>query len=244
MRRPGARRAKRGRPYDPNARRHQTTRAGRRGEVDRGSSRLREKKRAATSREDVEMTPAGVLYGFGHIDNVQYSALGWITHLLRRIACSFGRDASPSGVWAALLAAASRTPPGALPIIGDYGAHLAIALTMAHLDGNGNFTSTFVVNEPTPGSTTGERTLVTGSVVGTYTVNCDGTGVITRFAKTPSGVLPPAVSDFVITRAVQSQSEGGVLIATELVDAQRTPGFIVPGGTFLTRTYTRLSDRP
>ena len=133
---------------------------------------------------------------------------------------------------------------GSYAIIGDYGAHLAIALTMAHLDGNGNFTSTFVVNEPTPGSTTGERTLVTGSVVGTYTVNCDGTGVITRFAKTPSGVLPPAVSDFVITRAVQSQSEGGVLIATELVDAQRTPGFIVPGGTFLTRTYTRLSDRP
>jgi hypothetical protein len=69
----------------------------------------------ATSREDIEMTPAGVLYGFGHIDNAQYSALGWVTQLLRWIGRSFGRDASPSGVWAALLAAASRTPPGDYP---------------------------------------------------------------------------------------------------------------------------------
>lgn len=130
---------------------------------------------------------------------------------------------------------------GSYAIIGDYGAHLAIALVRAHLDGNGKFTSTFVVNEPTPGSTTGERTLVTGTVVGTYTVNCDGTGVVTRFVKTPTGVMGTADSDFVITRAVQGD---GLLIATELVDAQRTPSLIVPGGTFLTRTYTRLPDRP
>ena len=71
----------RGRPYNPNARRHQTTRAGRRGEIDRGSERLPAKKRAATSREDVEMTPAG----YRHLDNAQYSALGWVTQLLQRI---------------------------------------------------------------------------------------------------------------------------------------------------------------
>jgi len=104
---------RRGRPYNPNARRHQTTRAGRRGEVDRGSPRLRARKLALTTREDVEMTPAGILYGHGHLDNAQYSALGWVTALLRRIARSFGRDASPAGVWAAIVAAASRTPPGA-----------------------------------------------------------------------------------------------------------------------------------
>lgn len=36
-------------------------------------------------------------------------------------------------------------------IIGHYGAHIALALTRGNFDGNGNFTSTFVVNEPTPG---------------------------------------------------------------------------------------------
>jgi hypothetical protein len=96
------------------------------------------------------MTPAGVLYGFGHIDNAQYSALGWITHLLRRIACSFGRDASPSGVWAALLAAASRTPPGALPIIGDYGARDTLARICRRLDGSRDLVLELAAEGPMP----------------------------------------------------------------------------------------------
>jgi hypothetical protein len=131
---------------------------------------------------------------------------------------------------------------GSYTIIGHYGAHVAMGLNRTHLDGNGNFTSTFVINEPTPGSTTGARTLVTGSQTGTYTINCDGTGVITRDVQTSTGGIATVVSDFVITRALQSQSEDGVLIATELVDAQRTPSFIVAGGIFLTRSYTRLPD--
>jgi hypothetical protein len=106
---------RRGRPYNPHARRHQTTRAGRRGERDLGAVWLRAKKRAATGREDVEMTPAGVLYGQGHLDNAQYSALGWVTQLLQRIARSFGQGMSPVGVWAAIIAAASRTAPGMPP---------------------------------------------------------------------------------------------------------------------------------
>ena len=131
---------------------------------------------------------------------------------------------------------------GSYGIIGDYGPHLAIALSRGYFDGKGNFNATFVVNEPTAGSTTGARTLVTGSQVGTYTVNCDGTGVITRVVTLSSGTTQTVVSDFIITRAVHTHSENEVLIATGLVDAQRTPSFIVPGGVFLTRTYTRLPD--
>ncbi len=52
---------------------------------------------------------------------------------------------------------------GSFGIIGHYGAHLAIALTRGNFDGKGNFTATFVVNEPTPGSTTGARMVITGS---------------------------------------------------------------------------------
>jgi hypothetical protein len=111
---------------------------------------LRAKKRVATSREDVEMTPAGVLYGFGHLDNAQYSALGWVTQLLRRIARSFGRDASPSGVWAALLAAASRTPPSALPIIGDYGARDTLARICRRLDGSRDLVLELAEEGPMP----------------------------------------------------------------------------------------------
>lgn len=131
---------------------------------------------------------------------------------------------------------------GSFTIIGHYGAQVAIALTKASFDGKGNMTATFVVNEPTPGSTTGQRTLVNGSQTGTYTVNCDGTGVVNRFVTTSSGVTATVVSDFVITHAVRSPSEDGVLIATELKDAQRTPSAIVPGGIFLTRSYTRVPD--
>ncbi len=84
--------------------------------------------------------------------------------------------------------------------------------------------------------------VVTGSQTGTYTVNCDGTGVINRFVTVSTGVTGTVVSDFVITRAVQRRSEHEILIATELVDAQRTSSFIVLGGVFLTRSYTRLPD--
>ena len=96
------------------------------------------------------MTPAGVLYGFGHIDNAQYSALGWITLLLRRIARSFGRDASPAGVWAALLAAASRTPPSALAIIGDYGARDTLARICRRLDGSRDLVLELAAEGPMP----------------------------------------------------------------------------------------------
>ena len=127
---------RRGRPYNPNARRHQTTRAGRRGEIDRGSPRLRARKLALTTREDVELTAAGVLYGHGHLDNAQYSALGWVTALLRRIARSFGRGVSPAGIWNAILGALIKTTPGIEPIVGDQGARRALEHILRRLDGS------------------------------------------------------------------------------------------------------------
>ena len=67
---------------------------------------------------------------------------------------------------------------GAYAVVANYGANVAISLGTRIFDGQGNLTGAFIINEPTPGSTTGERTIVTGTQKGTYTVNCDGTGTI------------------------------------------------------------------
>jgi hypothetical protein len=125
---------------------------------------------------------------------------------------------------------------GSYSIIGTYGANIAIALAKRYVDGDGNLTGTFLVNEPTPGSTTGERTIVTGTQAGTVSVNCDGTGVVTRVL-TVAGVQTNQMDDFVITEA---KIKDGELIATTIVDATRTSSAIVPGGVFLRRTWTRV----
>ena len=125
---------------------------------------------------------------------------------------------------------------GSYSMIGTYGANVAIALAKRYVDREGNLTGAFLVNEPTPGSTTGARSIITGSQTGTISVNCDGTGVITRVL-TVGGVQTTQMDDFVITEATISDGE---LIATKVVDAQRTPSAIVAGGIFLTRTWTRV----
>src|ERR1700691_2810363 len=91
---------------------------------------------------------------------------------------------------------------GQYALIGTYGANVAIAFSMRYFDGNGNITATFLVNEPTAGSATGARTIVTGSQVGTYAVNCDGTGVITTMLATSTGVAATQMYDFIIHEAV------------------------------------------
>ena len=128
---------------------------------------------------------------------------------------------------------------GTYAIVGNYGSNVAIALGLRQLDGNGNLTGTFTVNEPTAGSTTGERTIVTGKQKGTYTVNCNGTGVITRIVTLADGSSATQMDDFIITGAIV---QGGQVFVTTLTDAQRVPSFVVPGGIFLTRSYTRLPD--
>ena len=127
---------------------------------------------------------------------------------------------------------------GNYAIVADYGANVATALAIRSYDGNGNLTGTFLVNGPTAGSTTGARTLTTGTKIGTYTVNCNGTGQFLRVLTTSAGSVTQ-VDDFVITGAMVV---GRHLIATSIKDAQETPSAIVPGGIFVTRTQTRLPD--
>jgi hypothetical protein len=129
---------------------------------------------------------------------------------------------------------------GTYTSIATYGANVALALGVRHFDGQGNLTGTFTLNAPDPTSTTGARKISTGTQAGTYTVNCDGTGVETRTATSSTGVIVTQLDDFVITEAIR-QEEGGFL-ATALEDAVRTPSALVPGGVFLFRHFTRRPD--
>lgn len=128
---------------------------------------------------------------------------------------------------------------GNYAVVGDYGANVALALGERTLDGKGNLTGTFTLNAPTAGSTTGARTITTGKQEGTYTVNCNGTGVITR-TLTSNGKQIMQEDDFVITGGKWID---GQLIATAIKDAQTTPSALVAGGIFVTRVWTRLPTR-
>jgi hypothetical protein len=128
---------------------------------------------------------------------------------------------------------------GNYTVIGTYGSNIAIALAKRYLDGKGNLSGAFIVNEPLAGSTTGARNIVSGTQAGTYTVNCDGTGVITRIV-TVGNTQTQQFDDFVITGATK---EDGHLVATSIADAQRTPSTIVAGGIFLTRVWTRIPSQ-
>ena len=129
---------------------------------------------------------------------------------------------------------------GSYAVLVNYGASVAIGLQTEVLDGKGNLTRTGVLNQPTVGSATGARTIGTVTSTGTYTVNCNGTGTITRVVTKPDGTTAPAVDDFVITEAVKVV--GRLAVATTIVDAQRDPSVILPGGVFVTRVHTRLPD--
>lgn len=125
---------------------------------------------------------------------------------------------------------------GSFAVIGSYGSNLAIALGIRYHDAYGKFKSTFINNQPATGSTTGARMLVNGINAGTYAINCDGSGVVTRVATLADGTTIPAFDDFVVTKG---EMRNGKLIANEIVDAQRIPSGSVPGGVFLSRKYTR-----
>jgi hypothetical protein len=101
-------------------------------------------------------------------------------------------------------------------------------------------TATFTLNAPDLTSTTGARKIITGTQVGTYTVNCDGTGVETRTLTSSTGVVTTQVDDFLITQAVRREDNG--FLATGLEDMVRVPSALVPGGLFVFRSYTRRPD--
>ncbi len=134
---------------------------------------------------------------------------------------------------------------GSYSAIANYGSYVAVAFGTRIYDGNGNFTGSYILNAPTTGSTTGARTITTGTQVGTYTVNCNGTGVVTRTLTSSTGVVTNQSDDFIITGATMvGDWVGGNMVglATNIADAQETPSALVPGGLFVTRTFTRLPD--
>jgi len=128
---------------------------------------------------------------------------------------------------------------GTYAVVATYSANVALAIATRHFDGEGNLTGTFTVNAPVVGSTTGARTIITGTQVGTYSVNCNGTGIFTRTLTSSTGVVTTQTDDFIITRAIERD---GQLLAMALEDAQRTPSALVPGGLFVIRSYTRRPD--
>jgi hypothetical protein len=131
---------------------------------------------------------------------------------------------------------------GSYAIIGSYTGAIALAMGMEYFDGIGNFTRSATVNQPLTGSTTGERTITSTSSVGTYAINCDGTGTYTRtVTNATTGVVSSTTSNFVITGAAV---KGGKFVATTWMDAQQVPSTIVLGGVFVYYVHTRLPDRP
>jgi hypothetical protein len=127
---------------------------------------------------------------------------------------------------------------GAYAVLINYGASVAIGMQAQVFDGRGNLSRTGVLNQPVAGSATGARTVGVVTSVGTYTVNCNGTGTITRIVTRPDGSKAGALDDFIITQA--EKTAGGPAIALTIVDAQRDPSVILPGGVFVTRVHTRL----
>ncbi len=129
---------------------------------------------------------------------------------------------------------------GTYAVVNSYGANLAMGLQIETLDGNGNLRRTGILNQPKSGSTTGERTIGTVTSIGTYTVNCNGTGTISRIVTRPDGTTAAALDDLIISQAVQGPGWSG--IATVFLDAQRDPSVIIPGGVFVSRVHTRLPE--
>ncbi len=130
---------------------------------------------------------------------------------------------------------------GSWTSITEYGAKVGVAYAIRTVDAEGNMTGVFVQNQPVVGDPSGARLMSNGTAKGVYKVNCDGTGTVTRTVTSSLGVVTFPVDDFIITKAIVKKKK---LIATEILDAQRTPSALVPGGVFVTRIHTRIPNLP
>lgn len=125
---------------------------------------------------------------------------------------------------------------GSWAVVATYSANVAKSFGERTIGEDGSFTGTFVLNGPVVGSTTGARAISTGTQVGVYAINCNGTGTITRTVTSSTGVVAMQIDDFIVTKGLVKD---GHRIANELADAQRVPSAIIPGGLFVTRVHTR-----
>jgi hypothetical protein len=121
-------------------------------------------------------------------------------------------------------------------VTATYGANIARALGTQTFDGHGNLKGSAIVNQP---GVNGARVIVSITFTGTYTVNSDGTGTMSLTIMLPNNKTANATEDYVITRG---KLRGGMPVATEIVDAQEQPSTVIPGGVFVTHTYTRRPE--
>jgi hypothetical protein len=120
-------------------------------------------------------------------------------------------------------------------IVANYGANVARALGSQTVDGRGKFTGSAIVNQPGPNDT---RTIVPIGIMGTYTVNPDGTGQMIVTVTLPGGGTATVTEDFVITK---SKVKDGILIATEIEDAQEVPSAVIDESSLVVHSYTLRS---
>ena len=107
----GARR-RRGRPRVAHPKRLARTRAGRAGDGvdDHGSARLVQRKVAATTRPDLELSGLGVLYGHRELDGEQFQTLTLVSLWVMRQAKAWGVSTmSVEGLWRGIAAAMTRS---------------------------------------------------------------------------------------------------------------------------------------
>jgi hypothetical protein len=142
-----------GRPAKVDAKRRQTTRAGRAGEPDKGTSQLRRHKRRLTSRDDVEISGPGILFGHGHLDRQQYDLLDEVTGALRLLAASLGpRQNAIAGLWAAITGASTVAPyamPTSVKPLAD-AARRRLARKLERLDGSKDLIVAIASDQPVP----------------------------------------------------------------------------------------------
>ena len=117
-------------------------------------------------------------------------------------------------------------------IVATYGANVARALGSQKVDGRGAFSGAALVNQPGPNNT---RTITNIGISGTYTMNSDGTGIMTVLVTLPGGGTATVKEDFVITK---SKVVDGVAIATEVQDAQQVPSAVIDNTSLIYHTYT------
>jgi hypothetical protein len=99
-------------------------------------------------------------------------------------------------------------------------------------DGNGNVTASGIANVPTPD---GGRMVMPYAVVGTYTVNANGTATCPYTATFPDGSTGGGTLDMVIT---QAEVISGVKVATEFFAISREGN----EGMLVTFVFKRLPD--
>ncbi len=121
-------------------------------------------------------------------------------------------------------------------VTATYGANVARALGTQVIDGHGNLKGSAIVNQP---GANGARIIVSIRFTGTYTVNGNGTGRMSLTIFLSDGNTAKATEDFVVTRGKLRE---GMPVATEIVDAQEQPSAVIPGGVFVTHTYTRRPE--